>query len=39
VDPRWRRNGWKTADKKDVKNADLWRELRRSWQARRYGTG
>jgi len=23
----WRRNGWKTADKKDVKNADLWREL------------
>lgn len=23
----WRRNGWKTSDKKDVKNADLWREL------------
>ncbi len=23
----WQRNGWKTADKKDVKNADLWREL------------
>jgi ribonuclease HI len=23
----WRRNGWKTADRKDVKNADLWREL------------
>ena len=23
----WRRNGWKTADKKPVKNADLWREL------------
>jgi ribonuclease HI len=23
----WKRKGWKTADKKDVKNADLWREL------------
>ena len=23
----WRRNGWKTADKKPVKNAELWREL------------
>jgi len=23
----WKRNGWKTADKKAVKNADLWREL------------
>jgi ribonuclease HI len=23
----WRRNGWKTADKKAVKNEDLWREL------------
>ena len=23
----WRRNGWKTADRKPVKNADLWREL------------
>lgn len=23
----WRRNGWKTSDRKDVKNADLWREL------------
>jgi len=23
----WNRNGWLTADKKDVKNADLWREL------------
>ena len=23
----WKRNGWKTADRKDVKNADLWREL------------
>jgi ribonuclease HI len=23
----WKRNGWKTADRKEVKNADLWREL------------
>ena len=23
----WKRNGWKTSDKKAVKNADLWREL------------
>jgi ribonuclease HI len=23
----WKRNGWKTADKKDVKNKDLWIEL------------
>jgi ribonuclease HI len=23
----WKRNGWKTADKKPVKNAELWREL------------
>ena len=23
----WKRNGWKTADKKAVKNEDLWREL------------
>jgi ribonuclease HI len=25
--PRWKMNGWKTADKKPVKNEDLWREL------------
>jgi ribonuclease HI len=25
----WKRNGWKTADRKAVKNADLWRELDR----------
>ncbi len=24
---KWRLNGWKTADRKPVKNADLWREL------------
>ena len=23
----WKRNGWKTADKKDVKNKELWQEL------------
>jgi ribonuclease HI len=23
----WQRNGWKTADKKPVKNADLWQRL------------
>jgi ribonuclease HI len=25
--PRWRGNGWKTANKKPVKNEDLWRLL------------
>ncbi|MBM3570330.1 MAG: ribonuclease HI [Alphaproteobacteria bacterium] len=24
---RWKRNGWKTADKKPVKNVDLWQRL------------
>ena len=23
----WKKNGWKTANKKPVKNADLWQEL------------
>jgi ribonuclease HI len=23
----WKRNGWRTADKKPVKNADLWQRL------------
>lgn len=23
----WKRNGWRTSDKKDVKNADLWQRL------------
>ncbi|MGA2655486.1 MAG: ribonuclease HI [Gammaproteobacteria bacterium] len=23
----WRKNGWKTSDRKPVKNADLWQEL------------
>jgi ribonuclease HI len=25
--PRWKKNGWKTSDKKPVKNDDLWRAL------------
>jgi ribonuclease HI len=25
--PRWKANGWRTADKKPVKNGDLWRAL------------
>ena len=25
--PRWKANGWKTSDKKSVKNEDLWRLL------------
>ncbi len=24
---RWKRNGWRTADKKAVKNTDLWQQL------------
>lgn len=26
----WKRNGWRTADKKPVKNAELWQELLRA---------
>ena len=26
----WRRNGWRTADKKAVKNEDLWRRLEKA---------
>jgi ribonuclease HI len=25
--PRWKKNGWRTADKKPVKNIDLWQRL------------
>jgi len=25
--PKWKRNGWKTADKKPVKNVELWQRL------------
>ena len=33
--PRWKANGWKTADKKPVKNDDLWKRARRSGEAAR----
>ena len=36
----WKRNGWKTADKKPVKNADLWQRLDAARRATRStGTG
>ena len=37
----WRRNGWKTADRKPVKNAELWQELlEAAWRrTRSNGTG
>ena len=25
--PKWRQNGWRTADRKPVKNQDLWQQL------------
>jgi ribonuclease HI len=28
--PQWKRRGWKTADKKPVKNADLWQRLEKA---------
>jgi ribonuclease HI len=28
--PTWKRRGWRTADKKQVKNVDLWQELERA---------
>ncbi len=28
--PRWKANGWRTADKKPVKNQDLWERLDRA---------
>ena len=31
----WKRNGWRTADKKPVKNADLWRRLEEELAAHR----
>ena len=29
----WKRNGWRTADKKPVKNVDLWQRLERPWSS------
>lgn len=33
--PNWKRRGWKTADRKPVKNADLWQTLDELVQAHR----
>jgi ribonuclease HI len=30
---KWKRNNWRTADRKPVKNADLWQELDTAAQA------
>ncbi len=31
--PQWKKRGWKTADKKPVKNVDLWRRLEAAMEA------
>ncbi|HTQ73086.1 MAG TPA: ribonuclease HI [Burkholderiales bacterium] len=33
--PDWKRRGWRTADKKPVKNVDLWQRLERAAAAHR----
>lgn len=33
--PRWKTRGWKTADKKPVKNVDLWQRLEAAMQPHR----
>ena len=33
--PRWKKNGWRTADRKPVKNADLWTRLDREMSRHR----
>jgi ribonuclease HI len=33
--PSWKRRGWRTADKKPVKNVDLWQRLERAAGAHR----
>jgi len=33
--PSWKRRGWRTADKKPVKNVDLWQRLERAAAAHR----
>jgi ribonuclease HI len=34
---KWKRNGWRTADKKPVKNEDLWRRLDEAVQRHEIG--
>ena len=33
--PQWKRRGWKTADKKPLKNVDLWQRLEQAASAHR----
>jgi ribonuclease HI len=33
--PRWKRNGWRTAERKPVKNVDLWQRLDAAMAAHR----
>jgi len=33
--PKWKHNGWRTADRKPVKNEDLWRRLDEARQGHR----
>src|SRR5262249_56105345 len=33
--PSWKRRGWRTADRKPVKNVDLWQRLERAPAAHR----
>ena len=40
MDPGWKKNGWRTADKKPVKNVDLWQRLEQAARGTRSsGTG
>jgi ribonuclease HI len=36
---RWKKNGWRTSDKKDVKNRDLWERLDQALAAHRVSFG
>ena len=33
----WEKNNWKTADKKNVKNVDLWKKLKELIQSKQVG--
>ena len=35
--PRWKKNGWRTADRKPVKNAELWQQLEQAATPHRIG--